>query len=84
MVSMDVAGVLQEAGDAYSRARTRSQVWVEINLSSCFHIHSMCSPFKCQTNIVYPTFTPLISTIHQHFEAVHTLWKGRIGMFAIL
>ena len=29
MESMDVAGVLQEAGDAGSRAYTRSQVYVE-------------------------------------------------------
>ena len=29
MESINVAGVLQEAGDADSRAHTRSQVWVE-------------------------------------------------------
>ena len=32
---MDVAGVLQEAGDADSRARTRSQVRVECNIIPC-------------------------------------------------
>ena len=31
MESVNVAGVLQEAGDADSRARTRSQVYVEIS-----------------------------------------------------
>ena len=39
MESMDAAGVLQEAGDADSRACTRSQVWVEKHHSLNFHIY---------------------------------------------
>ena len=33
-----MAGVLQEAGDADSRARTRSQAQVELYLSLCLHL----------------------------------------------
>ena len=39
---VEMAGVLQEAGDADSRARTRSQAQVELHLSLCLHLTFVC------------------------------------------
>ena len=47
MESMDVAGVLQKAGDADSRASSRSQVWVEYNII-IYTSTSIILPHLCQ------------------------------------
>ena len=47
MDSMDVAGVLQEAGDTDSRAHTRSEVWVEYNIIP-WTSTSIPLPYFCQ------------------------------------
>ena len=47
MESMDVACALQEAGDADSRAHTRSQVWVEYNIIP-YTSTSITLPHLCQ------------------------------------
>ena len=47
MESTDVAGVLQEAGDADARACTRSQVWIEYNITSYISA-SITLPNLCQ------------------------------------
>ena len=41
---VEMAGVLQEAGDADSRARTRSQAQVELHLSLCLHLTFLLFP----------------------------------------
>ena len=41
---VEMAGVLQEAGDADSRARTRSQAQVELHLSLCLHLTFVLLP----------------------------------------
>ena len=48
---MDVAGVLQETGDADSKARTRSQVRVEYNIIPYTSI-SITLPHLCKDIIV--------------------------------
>ena len=64
--SMDVAGVLQEAGDADSRARTRSQVWVEYNII----------PYT-STSITLPH---LYQGYHGHCIVVWSNWgDGKVG-----
>ena len=49
MESMDVAGVLQEAGDADSRACTRSQILVEYFInpytSTSIRLHYLCQGY---------------------------------------
>ena len=47
MESTDVAGVLQEAGDADARACTRSQVWIEYNITPYISA-SITLPNLCQ------------------------------------
>ena len=63
MESTDVAAVLQEAGDADSRARTRSQVWVEYNII----------PYT-STSI---TLLHLCQEYHDHYIVISS--NGRMG-----